>query len=113
MDQHPGTQTSVPAATTTRPRLADLVIRAGAIYSMASDHAMYRAVALRDEWIVAVSSDPHGLDDLISSSTRVLDDLASRSYLPCTTPTITCWKPHATLRWCRWIRHTALPNSST
>jgi len=74
MDQHPGTQTSVPAATATRPRLADLVIRAGAIYSMASDRAMYRAVALRDEWIVAVSSDPHGLDDLISSGTRVLDD---------------------------------------
>jgi hypothetical protein len=50
MDEHSGTPTSVPAAATAaRPRLADLVIRAGAIYSMASDRAMYRAIALRDE----------------------------------------------------------------
>jgi hypothetical protein len=73
MDQDPGTQPSVlaaSAATATRPRLADLVIRAGAIYSMASDRAKLRAVAVRDEWIVAVSSDPHGLDDLITSGTR-------------------------------------------
>jgi predicted amidohydrolase YtcJ len=56
------------------PRLADLVIRAGAIHSMAANRAIYRAVALRDEWIVAVSADPHGLDDLIAPGTQVLDD---------------------------------------
>jgi predicted amidohydrolase YtcJ len=55
-------------------RLADQVIRAGAIYSMAEDRAVYRAIALRDEWIVAVSDDPHGLDALITSGTHVVDD---------------------------------------
>src|SRR2546428_7595107 len=42
--------------------LADRVIRAGAIYSMAADRKVYRAIALRGGWIVAVSEDPHGLD---------------------------------------------------
>jgi predicted amidohydrolase YtcJ len=41
---------------------------------MAADRAVYRAVAVRDEWIVAVSADPHGLDELIASGTRVVDD---------------------------------------
>jgi predicted amidohydrolase YtcJ len=54
-------------------RLADLLIRAGAIYSMAQGRNVYRALAIRDEWIVAVSEDPHGLDGLISAGTRVLD----------------------------------------
>ena len=54
-------------------RLADLLIRAGAIYSMAQERNVYRALAIRDEWIVAVSEDPHGLDGLISAGTRVLD----------------------------------------
>lgn len=55
------------------PRLADLLIRAGAIYSMAQHRAVYQAIAIRDEWIVAVSQDPHGLDGLIGADTRVLD----------------------------------------
>lgn len=55
-------------------RLADCVIRAGAIYSMAEGRKVYRAVALRDEWIVAVSEDPHGLDGLVTADTRVVDD---------------------------------------
>src|SRR5258708_14504025 len=55
------------------PRLADLVIRAAAIYSMAQDRTVYQAIAIRDEWIVAVSQDPHGLDGLISAGTHVLD----------------------------------------
>ncbi len=55
-------------------RLADWVIRAGAIYSMATDRKVYRAIAIRDEWIVAVSEDPHGLDALIWGGTRVIDD---------------------------------------
>jgi predicted amidohydrolase YtcJ len=54
-------------------RLADLLIRAGAIYSMTENRTVYRAIAIRDEWIVAVSQDPHGLDGVISAETHVLD----------------------------------------
>ena len=56
------------------PRLADQVIRAGAIYSMAEDRKVYRAIAIRDEWIVAFSEDPHGLDGLITAGTYVVDN---------------------------------------
>jgi predicted amidohydrolase YtcJ len=56
------------------PRLADQVIRAGAIYSMAEDRKVYHAIAIRDEWIVAVSEDPHGLDGLITVGTHIIDD---------------------------------------
>src|SRR5215472_5811055 len=56
------------------PRLADRVIRAGVIYSMAEDRAVYCAIALRDERIVAVSADPRGLDGLITTGTQVVDD---------------------------------------
>ena len=56
------------------PRLADQVIRAGAIYSMAEDRKVYRSIAIRDEWIVAVSEDSHGLDGLITAGTLVVDD---------------------------------------
>ncbi|TMD75091.1 MAG: hypothetical protein E6I97_14385 [Chloroflexi bacterium] len=62
-----------PAVSPHAPRLADLLIRAAAIYSMAQDRAVYRAIAIRDEWIVAVSQDPHGLDGLIGADTHVLD----------------------------------------
>ena len=58
----------------TTARLADQVIRAGAVYSMAADRKVYRAIAIRDEWIVAVSEDPHGLDGLISAGTQVVDE---------------------------------------
>jgi predicted amidohydrolase YtcJ len=54
--------------------LADRVIRAGAIYSMADDRKVYRAIALRDEWIVAVSEDPHDLDEFITAGTHVVDE---------------------------------------
>jgi predicted amidohydrolase YtcJ len=57
----------------TMARLADSIIRAGAIYSMATDRKVYRAIALRDEWIVAVSEDLHGLDGLITNGTHVVD----------------------------------------
>jgi predicted amidohydrolase YtcJ len=56
------------------PRLADQVIRAGAIYSMAEDRKVYRAIAIRDEWVVAISEDPHGLDGLITTGTHVVDN---------------------------------------
>ena len=68
MDQH-----LFPPASPHAPRLADLLIRAAAIYSMAQNRAVYQAIAIRDEWIVAVSQDPHGLDGLISAGTHVLD----------------------------------------
>jgi predicted amidohydrolase YtcJ len=67
---------STPASDTYehQPRLADLVIRAGTIYSMAPDRRVYRALAVRDEWIVAASEEPHDLDGLIGDGTTVVDD---------------------------------------
>src|SRR5438309_11842783 len=62
-----------PAASPHAPGLADLLIRAGAIYSMAQHRTFYQALAIRDEWIVAVSQDPHGLDGLIGADTHILD----------------------------------------
>src|SRR5215831_10633111 len=70
----PMSQTVSPRETSATVRLADALIRAGAIYSMAEDRNVYRSIALRDEWIVAVSQDPHGLDGLISAGTHVVDD---------------------------------------
>ena len=66
-------QNQFPPASPHAPCLADRLIRADAIYSMAQDRAVYQAIAIRDEWIVAVSQDPHGLDGLISADTQVLD----------------------------------------
>src|SRR2546423_13650631 len=40
---------------------------------MARHRAFYQAIAIRDEWIVAVSQDPHGLGGLIGAGTHVLD----------------------------------------
>jgi predicted amidohydrolase YtcJ len=51
-----------------------VLIRAGAIYSLAKDLAVYRAIALQGERVAAVSTDPHGLDALASAGTRVVDD---------------------------------------
>src|SRR6266568_1699040 len=48
-----------PPASPHAPRLADLLIRAAAIYSMAQNRAVYQAIAIRDEWIGA---DTHVLD---------------------------------------------------
>lgn len=66
-------QTLSPTATQHKLRLADFVIRAGAIHSMNPRRAIYRAVAVRDEWIVAVSEDPHGLDSVIGADTKLID----------------------------------------
>ena len=41
---------------------------------MTPNRMVHRAIALRDEWIVAVSADAHGLDELIRAGTHVLDD---------------------------------------
>ncbi len=67
-------QTVSPREASATIRLADQVIRAGAIYSMAENRKVYRSIALRNEWIVAVSEDPHGLDGLISAGTHVVDE---------------------------------------
>src|SRR5215470_8862371 len=67
-------QTIAPREANATVRLADSIIRAGAIYSMAEDRNVYRAMAIRDQWIVAVSHDSHGLDGLITDRTRVVDD---------------------------------------
>ena len=41
---------------------------------MVQNRAVYRAIALRDEKIVGVSADAHGLDELITAGTHILDD---------------------------------------
>ena len=50
--------------------LADTVIRCATAYSMAASRAIYQAVAVRDDQIVAVSPDRHGLDALIEEKQR-------------------------------------------
>ncbi len=67
-------QSVTPRKSSATVRLADVIIRAGAMYSMAAVRKVYRAIAIRDEWIVAVSEDPHGLDGLISAGTQVVDE---------------------------------------
>ncbi len=67
-------QSATPREANAAVRLADSVIRAGAMYSMAEDRKVYQSIAIRDEWIVAVSEDPHGLDELITTGTHVVDE---------------------------------------
>src|SRR5438270_14089306 len=43
-------QNLFPLASNHPLRLADLLIRAAAIYSMAQDRTVYQAIAIRDEW---------------------------------------------------------------
>ena len=56
------------------PRLADLIVKAGRIYSMNAGRDVHAALAIRDGWIVAVSDDRDGLDTLASEGTQVVDD---------------------------------------
>jgi predicted amidohydrolase YtcJ len=53
---------------------AEVMIKAGAIHSMTADRAVYRALALRDGWIIAASEDPEGLNGLRTAGTRVVSD---------------------------------------
>jgi predicted amidohydrolase YtcJ len=55
------------------PPSADLIIKARRIHAMNSVHSVYRAIAIRGEWIVAVSDDPGGLDGLRDAHTRVVN----------------------------------------
>jgi predicted amidohydrolase YtcJ len=56
------------------PRLADLIVKAGRVYSMNRRRDEHAALAVRDGWIVAVSDDRDGLDALASDGTHVVDD---------------------------------------
>jgi amidohydrolase family protein len=57
---------------------ADMVIKAAATHAMVSareaDARSYRAMAVRDGHIVALTAEPDGADDLIGAGTVVIDD---------------------------------------
>ena len=55
---------------------ADLLIRAGRIYTMSAALPVQRAIAVRNGSIVALSETVDGLDTLRSRTTRVIDDPA-------------------------------------
>jgi hypothetical protein len=57
-----------------RPRLADLIVKAGRVYSMNERRDVFAALAVRDGWIVAASADRDGLDELASEGTQIIDD---------------------------------------
>jgi hypothetical protein len=61
------------------PLRLDYLIKAGAIHSMTGE--TYRSVGLRGPEIVAVSSEPDGLDDLAGRAT-VLADAGDLTVLP-------------------------------
>jgi predicted amidohydrolase YtcJ len=56
----------------TGPRLADLIVKAGTVYSMAGARATFRSSAVRGCWIMA-SAGEAGLDELHSAGTRSVD----------------------------------------
>jgi predicted amidohydrolase YtcJ len=56
------------------PRLADLIVKAGRVYSMNAGRDVHTALAIRDGWIVAVSDVRDGLDALASEGTQIIDD---------------------------------------
>ncbi|HEX4226954.1 MAG TPA: amidohydrolase, partial [Pseudonocardiaceae bacterium] len=62
-------------------RGADLLIRAGAVHTLVPGQCPQRAIAVRGDRIVAVSSDPTGLDALATARTEVLD-LPTATVLP-------------------------------
>ena len=60
---------------------ADLLIRAGAVHTLAPGQGPQRAVAVRGDRIAAVSDHPRGLDALVTKRTEVLD-LPDATVLP-------------------------------
>ncbi|MFD5841007.1 amidohydrolase [Streptomyces chartreusis] len=60
---------------------AELLIRAGAVHTLVPGQAPQRALAVRGDRIAAVSTDPHGLDHLVSAGTQV-HDLPDATVLP-------------------------------
>jgi predicted amidohydrolase YtcJ len=55
---------------------AHVLIRSRRIYSMSTDNAVLRALAIRGGAIVALANEPNALDELITRDTRVIDDPA-------------------------------------
>ena len=51
-----------------------ILIRSRHIYAMSPDNAVLRAVAIRDGAILAVATEPNGLDGLIARNTHVIDE---------------------------------------
>jgi hypothetical protein len=58
------------------PLAADLILKAQGIHTMEAAHGVCRAIAIRGEWIIAVSDDPDALDGLRDGRTRVVDGRA-------------------------------------
>jgi len=54
-------------------RRIDLLIRAAAVHTLVPGERPQRALAVRGDRIVALSSDPNGLDDLVTGQTTVYD----------------------------------------
>jgi predicted amidohydrolase YtcJ len=54
------------------PQTAGLIVKAKQIHPMDGADRVYRSIAIRDEWIVAVSADPDGLDGLRDDQTRMI-----------------------------------------
>jgi predicted amidohydrolase YtcJ len=54
--------------------LADVLIRAGRIYSLRGDGAVHRSLAIRRDRVVAVGDAPESLDELIGPGTRVIEE---------------------------------------
>ena len=63
------------------PRIATMLIRAGAIHTMGPDATPMRSIALGDGKVLAVGKAPHDLDALVGTGTQVIDD-SSLTVLP-------------------------------
>lgn len=60
---------------------ADLLVRAGSVHTLVPGQSPQRALAVRGDRILAVSPEPHGLDDLVTARTAVRD-LPAATVLP-------------------------------
>ena len=58
----------------TSKRMGDIVIRAGAIHTMAQGRPTMRSIAIGSGEVLAVGEGPHDLDAFIGPSTQVIDD---------------------------------------
>lgn len=63
-------------ATETPKQTADVVIRAGAIHTMAQGRPTTRSIAIGGGRVLAVGGAAHALDVFIGGSTQVIDDSA-------------------------------------
>ena len=55
------------------PRLADVIVKARAVYSMDEARTTFRSLAIRDGWVVVASGEEAGLDGLASAGMAVVD----------------------------------------